>query len=304
MHVTSSTVPNGVLASASRDDDVGGRHPARGPSSRLAGTPRARTWAQDPVAVDRRDRHRPADLRHPAVRRVRPGRHHRRQPARRLRSTTSSPSGPSSRPRCGPSPTPPATPSRAGVVRLCRGIAEAHGLQAEVVFEPMYPVTVNDAARTKFFANTTRALLGEGAVMPMPHPHTGSEDFSRVLAEVPGAMAFLGAATPAPTRPPRRPTTRPWPGSTKRCCRWAPRLRAAGDRPLATGAPAGPASGDRCPAGPGRHQGPGRRGWASGRPRPWGRTSCTTPTPSGASCAPPNSPTANGCSRSGPGWGR
>jgi hippurate hydrolase len=32
--------------------------------------------------------------------------------------------------------------------------------------------------------------------MLMPHPHTGSEDFSRVLERVPGAFAFVGATPP------------------------------------------------------------------------------------------------------------
>ncbi|MGI8677820.1 MAG: M20 metallopeptidase family protein [Jatrophihabitans sp.] len=81
-------------------------------------------------------------------------------------------------------------------VRLCHGIAEAHGLRAEVEYQTLYPVTVNDVAMTDFFAATAAELLGEPAAMILPNPHTGSEDFSRVLAEIPGAMAFLGAAVP------------------------------------------------------------------------------------------------------------
>lgn len=81
-------------------------------------------------------------------------------------------------------------------VALCRGIAEAHGLRAEVEYEALYPVTVNDPAATDFFGATAAELLGEPAATIMPNPHTGSEDFSRVLAAVPGAMAFLGACAP------------------------------------------------------------------------------------------------------------
>lgn len=80
--------------------------------------------------------------------------------------------------------------------RLCHGIAEAHGLRAEVEYQTLYPVTVNDVGMTDFFGATVADLLGEPAAMIMPNPHAGSEDFSRVLAEVPGAMAFLGATPP------------------------------------------------------------------------------------------------------------
>jgi amidohydrolase len=81
-------------------------------------------------------------------------------------------------------------------VRLCRGIAEAHGLRAEVVWETLYPVTVNDTGEAAFVAGSAAALLGDQAVLPMPNPHPGSEDFSRVLQQVPGVMAFLGATPP------------------------------------------------------------------------------------------------------------
>lgn len=90
-------------------------------------------------------------------------------------------------------------------VRLCSGIADAHGLHAEVEWETLYPVTINDPTQAAFLAETTASLLGEPASVLMPHPHTGSEDFSRVLAEVPGAMAFLGATPPG-----RDPETAPF----------------------------------------------------------------------------------------------
>jgi amidohydrolase len=81
-------------------------------------------------------------------------------------------------------------------VRLCEGIAEAHGLRAEVEWQTLYPVTTNTPDEAAFLAETAASLFGEAACVPLPHPHTGSEDFSRVLDEVPGAMAFLGATPP------------------------------------------------------------------------------------------------------------
>jgi len=80
-------------------------------------------------------------------------------------------------------------------VRLCEGIATAHGLTAEVNFVEEYPVTVNDDAEYEFVADTIRELFGSDRFAPMEKPLSGSEDFSRVLEEVPGAYLFLGATT-------------------------------------------------------------------------------------------------------------
>lgn len=82
-------------------------------------------------------------------------------------------------------------------VRLCIGIAEAHGLTAEVTFAGEYPLTVNDDAEFEFAARTSTALFGADRFENMPDPVSGSEDFSRVLNEVPGAYVFLGASTHA-----------------------------------------------------------------------------------------------------------
>jgi hippurate hydrolase len=82
---------------------------------------------------------------------------------------------------------------RERAVRLCEGIATAHGLEVDVRYSEEYPVTVNDAAEHDFLADTVRAVFGEDRYEPMPDPVSGSEDFSRVLARVPGAFVFLGA---------------------------------------------------------------------------------------------------------------
>jgi amidohydrolase len=81
-------------------------------------------------------------------------------------------------------------------VRVCEGIAAAHGLDVDAVYSQEYPVTVNDEAEATFAADTVAGLFGAGAFTPMARPVTGAEDFSRVLAEVPGAMVFLGATPP------------------------------------------------------------------------------------------------------------
>jgi amidohydrolase len=81
-------------------------------------------------------------------------------------------------------------------VRVCEGIAAAHGLEVDAVYSQEYPVTVNDGAEAAFAAETVTALFGGDTFSPMARPVTGAEDFSRVIAEVPGAMVFLGAAAP------------------------------------------------------------------------------------------------------------
>lgn len=80
-------------------------------------------------------------------------------------------------------------------VRLCEGIAAAHGLSAEVTFVSEYPVTVNNDDEYQFVAATSADLFGADRFQQMPDPLSGSEDFSRVLENVPGAYLFLGAAT-------------------------------------------------------------------------------------------------------------
>lgn len=77
--------------------------------------------------------------------------------------------------------------------RLLQGIAHAHGVEVEVRFDAEYPVTVNDVDETAFAADTITQLFGEGRGEEMAHPLGGSEDFSRVLDQVPGSFIGLGA---------------------------------------------------------------------------------------------------------------
>ncbi|MCB5906851.1 M20 metallopeptidase family protein [Streptomyces pinistramenti] len=80
-----------------------------------------------------------------------------------------------------------------GTVEVCRGIAAAYGVGVDAEFAAQYPVTVNDHAEADFVAGVVREALGEERYGALPQPLHGSEDFSRVLAEVPGAMLTLGA---------------------------------------------------------------------------------------------------------------
>jgi amidohydrolase len=77
--------------------------------------------------------------------------------------------------------------------KLARDIATAHGLTADAKFVEGYPVTVNDATEMDFAERTIGEVLGDGRYFAAPNPLTGSEDFSYVLDEVPGAFVMMGA---------------------------------------------------------------------------------------------------------------
>ena len=92
----------------------------------------------------------------------------------------------------------PETRARAmdAAIALVHDVASAHGLTATAEFGQGYPVTVNDAGQAEFAESVVTGLLGAGRFMPTPYPLTGSEDFSYVLEEVPGAFLMLGACLP------------------------------------------------------------------------------------------------------------
>jgi amidohydrolase len=83
------------------------------------------------------------------------------------------------------------------VVRVAEGIAAAHGMRAQVDLKIGYPVTVNDDAVARLVLDLAPEVVAEGAsVVESPAPTMGAEDWSYVLGEVPGAMAFLGVCPP------------------------------------------------------------------------------------------------------------
>jgi hippurate hydrolase len=77
--------------------------------------------------------------------------------------------------------------------RVCRGIADAHGLDVDIEYLEEYPVTVNDGPSVNFALDVAHEVLGEQRTTVLDKPITGTEDFSRVIERVPGAMLFLGA---------------------------------------------------------------------------------------------------------------
>jgi amidohydrolase len=85
---------------------------------------------------------------------------------------------------------------RAWVEQVAAGIGAAHGAEIDLLIEPGYPVTVNDADETERIRALATTLVGDSLVQDLAAPIMGAEDFSYVLQRVPGMMAFLGARLP------------------------------------------------------------------------------------------------------------
>lgn len=78
------------------------------------------------------------------------------------------------------------------LVRVVEHVAAAHGLTATARYVRGYPTTQNHPAEVD---RAARVATGLGVTyLPAPRPMSGSEDFSYVLEQVPGAYLGLGAA--------------------------------------------------------------------------------------------------------------
>ena len=78
------------------------------------------------------------------------------------------------------------------MVRLCQGIAAAHGIEAEVRYERRYPPTVNHEAQAEIAAAVAAEIVGIDNVERNPVPTMGGEDFSFMLLQRPGCYLWLG----------------------------------------------------------------------------------------------------------------
>ena len=83
--------------------------------------------------------------------------------------------------------------ARNEIERLCYGIGAAFGVDIEVDYVPEYPPTVNDPVHYYQARRVLGALFGDGRFYEEHRPFPTSDDFARVLAEVPGCYVFLGA---------------------------------------------------------------------------------------------------------------
>ncbi len=88
-----------------------------------------------------------------------------------------------------------------GLPRIAEGIASTHRAKAMIDITSGYPVVVNDAKFEAFARDVIADLLGPDAVLNLPDPIMGAEDFSYVLQQTSGVMVMLGVRPPDSKRP-------------------------------------------------------------------------------------------------------
>lgn len=79
------------------------------------------------------------------------------------------------------------------IPQLLKGIAAAHGLEVDVDYRGEYPMTITDEDETHTAENVISGMFGDSRLSRWATPMSGSEDFSRVLAEVQGTFVGLSA---------------------------------------------------------------------------------------------------------------
>ena len=82
---------------------------------------------------------------------------------------------------------------REATEQVCTGVAAAHGLTAGIDYVEAYPSVVNDPGMTGLASQRVTALFGSERWTELANPLPVSEDFSRILQQVPGSFVFLGA---------------------------------------------------------------------------------------------------------------
>jgi len=78
------------------------------------------------------------------------------------------------------------------LTELAESTAKALGAEAKVVYERIYPATINHPQQTRFAADTAAQLVGEDHVIRNLEPSMGAEDFAFMLREKPGCYVRLG----------------------------------------------------------------------------------------------------------------
>ena len=82
---------------------------------------------------------------------------------------------------------------RNSIGRISEGVCAAYGAIAECHIKPGYPMTINQEDFCRQVEDAATELVGGSEVRTLDHPIMAAEDFSYVLQQIPGAMAFLGA---------------------------------------------------------------------------------------------------------------
>jgi len=78
------------------------------------------------------------------------------------------------------------------ITQLCTSIAQGFGASAHLIYEHVYPATVNTVPEAEFVADVATQLVGVDRVWRNMTPSMGGEDFSFMLQAKPGAYIRIG----------------------------------------------------------------------------------------------------------------
>ncbi len=87
------------------------------------------------------------------------------------------------------------TSIRRRVERMAHETARLYGASADVDLLPGAPAVRNDARLARHAASVIRSLYGNEAVLPIPLPSMGSEDFGHYLEKAPGLLLRAGTCS-------------------------------------------------------------------------------------------------------------
>jgi len=82
------------------------------------------------------------------------------------------------------------------VVATAEATARAHGVAARVSVHPGTPPIVNPERASTWAQDAVRALFGAEALVKLPEPNLGGEDFAVYLEHLPGCFVRIGAQPP------------------------------------------------------------------------------------------------------------
>ncbi|ARE42244.1 Hippurate hydrolase [Rhodovulum sp. P5] len=92
--------------------------------------------------------------------------------------------------------------AEARMAALCRGFAEAYGVEIDLDSRNIFDVLENDPDLSDAYLGAAAEVLGPDNVAEIDRPLTGSEDFADMLKVVPGAYCMLGHSGTAPLHSP------------------------------------------------------------------------------------------------------
>lgn len=82
---------------------------------------------------------------------------------------------------------------------MAQGMAQANNAHAEIIWQEIYPPTINSPQETEWVLGQARQLLGNDKVQIKAAPARASEDFSFFLQKIPGCYFLIGNGENSPS---------------------------------------------------------------------------------------------------------